>query len=123
MSDLINLQREKIDRPWGYYTTIHGNDKSLYKVKEIVVLPKSRLSLQSHNHRSEHWVIVKGRAKVQLDTEQIILEKDQHVYIPVKCLHRIENISDEMLEFTETQIGNYLGEDDIIRYEDDFGRV
>jgi mannose-1-phosphate guanylyltransferase/mannose-6-phosphate isomerase len=114
---------KKVFRPWGWYINIFGNDHNLYKVKSIAVYPGKRLSLQSHNHRSEHWVIVKGRAKVQLDTEQIILEKDQHVYIPVKCLHRIENISDEMLEFTETQIGNYLGEDDIIRYEDDFGRV
>jgi mannose-1-phosphate guanylyltransferase/mannose-6-phosphate isomerase len=79
--------------------------------------------LQSHNHRSEHWVIVKGTCKVQVGDEILILNKDQHVYIPLNTLHRIENIGDELLEFTETQIGNYLGEDDIIRYEDDFGRL
>lgn len=84
--------------------------------------PGKRLSLQSHNCRSEHWVIVKGTAKVLVNTETKILNKDEIVYIPVKTLHRIENIGDDLLEFIETQIGDYLGEDDIIRYEDDFGR-
>ena len=85
--------------------------------------PGKRLSLQSHNHRSEHWVIVKGIAKVHLNSDTIIRNKDESIYIPVKALHRIENIGDDLLEFTETQIGDYLGEDDIVRYEDDFGRI
>jgi mannose-1-phosphate guanylyltransferase/mannose-6-phosphate isomerase len=67
--------------------------------------------------------MVKGSAKVTLGKDEIILQKDQHIYIPVKTLHRIENIGEDLLEFTETQIGDYLGEDDIIRYEDDFGRI
>jgi len=93
------------------------------KVKRIAVYPGKRLSLQSHNYRSEHWVIVKGNGKVQLGVEEIFVQKDQNIYIPIKTLHRIENVGTELLEFTETQIGDYLGEDDIIRYEDDFGRV
>jgi mannose-1-phosphate guanylyltransferase/mannose-6-phosphate isomerase len=111
----------KAYRPWGYYCNIY--ETKGYKMKKIVVYPGKRLSLQSHNFRSEHWVIVSGKGKVQLGYEEIILEKDKSIYIPVKELHRIENIGEDLLEFTETQIGDYLGEDDIVRYEDDFGRV
>ena len=128
MDSLKRAKREeafyhkKVFRPWGFYENIHGNDYNGFKVKKISVYPGKRLSLQSHNQRSEHWVIVKGIGKVQLDEEFIEMNKDDHIHIPVKMLHRIENIGTELLEFTETQIGDYLGEDDIIRYEDDFGR-
>jgi len=114
---------KKVFRPWGWYKNVEGNDTNGFKVKRIAVYPGKRLSLQSHNYRSEHWVMVRGSAKVTLGTDEIILQKDQHIYIPLKTLHRIENIGEDLLEFTETQIGDYLGEDDIIRYEDDFGRV
>jgi mannose-1-phosphate guanylyltransferase/mannose-6-phosphate isomerase len=117
------LLHKKVFRQWGYYKNVEGTDNSGFKIKKIAVYPGKRLSLQSHDHRSEHWVIAKGKAKVQVGTEELILEKDEHVYIPVKALHRIENIGTDLMEFTETQIGDYLGEDDIIRYEDDFGRV
>lgn len=126
---LKNKKREeatfhrKVLRPWGWYINIHGSDNNGFKVKTISVYPGKKLSLQSHNQRSEHWVIVRGNAKVTLNQDELILHEDQSVYIPVKALHRIENIGSEILEFTETQIGNYLGEDDIVRYEDDFGRV
>jgi len=110
-------------RQWGYYKNVEGNDNNGFKVKRISVYPGKRLSLQSHNHRSEHWVIVKGTAKVQVNDNIIIRNKDESVYIPINALHRIENIGEDLLEFTETQIGDYLGEDDIIRYEDDFGRI
>lgn len=110
-------------RPWGWYKNVEGSDTNGFKVKRIAVYPGKRLSLQSHNYRSEHWVMVRGNSMVTLGTDEIILQKDQHIYIPVKTLHRIENIGEDLLEFTETQIGDYLGEDDIIRYEDDFGRV
>jgi mannose-1-phosphate guanylyltransferase/mannose-6-phosphate isomerase len=113
----------KENRPWGWYCNIEGNEYSGFKVKRIAVYPGKKLSLQSHDKRSEHWVIVSGRAKVQVGHDFLILEKNQHVYIPKKTLHRMENIGDELLEFVETQIGEYLGEDDIIRYEDDFNRV
>ena len=109
-------------RPWGSYKNIEEVDGK-YKVKVITVNMGQKLSLQSHNHRSEHWVIVKGKGKVQVGNEFHILEKNQHIFIPINELHRIENIGDEILEFTETQIGDYLGEDDIIRYQDDYGRV
>ena len=132
MSDLKSNKSESVRpledpdtfyRPWGYYTTIHGNDNTGYKVKKICVFTNSRLSLQSHNQRSEHWVIVQGKAKVQIGDEFVELNKNQHVYIPIKTLHRIENIGEELLIFIETQIGDYLGEDDIIRYQDDYNRI
>ena len=113
---------KKVFRPWGWYINVEGNDYNGFKIKRIAVYPGKRLSLQSHNYRSEHWVIVKGNAKVQVGNDNFILNSDQNIYIPIKTLHRIENIGNELLEFTETQIGDYLGEDDIIRYEDDFGR-
>lgn len=113
----------KAYRPWGWYMNIEGNDNSGFKVKRICVYPGKRLSLQSHNHRSEHWVIVKGTARVQVGKDYHNLDKNQSVYIPIGVLHRMENNSDDEVEFVETQIGDYLGEDDIVRYEDDFGRV
>jgi len=117
------LLHKKVFRPWGYYINVEGNDHSGFKIKRIAVYPGKRLSMQSHRYRSEHWVIAKGKAKVQVGTEEFLLEKDQHIYIPLQALHRIENVGEELMEFTETQIGDYLGEDDIIRYEDDFGRI
>ena len=117
------MLHKTVFRPWGYYKNVEGHDINGFKIKRISVYPGKRLSLQSHNHRSEHWVIVKGTAKVQLNSDSIIINKDESIYIPVKALHRIENIGDDLLEFTETQIGYYLGEDDIVRYEDDFGRI
>jgi len=111
------------NRPWGWYCNIEGNDNSGFKVKRIAVYPGKRLSLQTHERRSEHWVIVKGIGKMQLGGDFLTLTVNQSIYIPKKTLHRIENIGDELLEFVETQIGDYLGEDDIIRYDDDFGRV
>ena len=122
IKDMLNVHA-KAYRPWGWYINVEGNDHSGFKVKRIGVYPGKRLSLQSHNHRSEHWVVVKGTAKVQVGKDFHILKKNQHVYIPIGVLHRMENIGKDMVEFVETQIGSYLGEDDIVRYEDDFGRV
>ena len=110
-----------INKPWGYYEVLDSHEGFL--IKKILVKPKEKLSLQSHNHRSEHWVVTKGKARVQLNDEFIEMGPNDHVYIPVTALHRMENIGDEMVEFVETQIGDYLGEDDIVRYEDDFGRA
>jgi mannose-1-phosphate guanylyltransferase/mannose-6-phosphate isomerase len=130
MTKLVNDKKKelleihaKAYRPWGWYTNIEGNDYSGFKVKRIGVYPKKRLSLQSHDKRSEHWVMIKGKAKVQVGKDFHILHKNQSVYIPIGVLHRMENIGSEMVEFIETQIGDYLGEDDIKRYQDDFGRV
>ena len=113
----------KVYRPWGWYINIDGNDYNGSKVKRIGIYPGKKLSLQSHNKRSEHWVIVKGTAKIQVGNDFHILHSNQSIYIPVTVLHRAENIGNDMVELIETQIGEYLGEDDIIRYEDDFGRV
>jgi mannose-6-phosphate isomerase-like protein (cupin superfamily) len=110
------------NRPWGYYETVYGDNNSEHKVKRIVVFPNKRLSLQSHNKRVEHWTIVKGNAKIQIGEEYYNVGPNIHVYIPLNTVHRIENVGTDLLVFIETQIGDYLGEDDIIRYEDDFGR-
>lgn len=113
----------KTHRPWGWYMNIYGDDNSGTKVKKIHVKPHKRLSLQSHEHRHEHWVIIKGEPRVQVGQNFYNLKKNDYIYIPKTELHRIENNTDSDVEFIETQIGNYLGEDDIRRYEDDFGRV
>jgi mannose-1-phosphate guanylyltransferase / mannose-6-phosphate isomerase len=114
---------EKYERPWGWYINVK-EEKNQFKIKHICVFPKKRLSLQSHNRRSEHWVMVKGKAKVQVGKDFLILHKNQNVFIPKETLHRIENLDEsENVEFVETQIGDYLEEDDIIRYEDDYGRI
>lgn len=119
----LKIVHSKAFRPWGWYINVEGNDHSGYKVKRIGVYPGKRLSLQSHNHRSEHWVITKGLARVQLNDDFVEMGPNEHIFIPVKSLHRMENIGEEMVEFIETQIGDYLGEDDIVRYQDDFGRA
>ena len=108
-------------RPWGYYTIIE--DKNGYKVKRIVVNAGAKLSLQMHHHRDEHWVIVKGLASVTKGKEQFKLHDNESIFIPKLTLHRIENIGSTPLEFIETQCGDYLEEDDIVRIEDIYGRV
>ncbi|MGH7908569.1 MAG: mannose-1-phosphate guanylyltransferase/mannose-6-phosphate isomerase [Thermodesulfobacteriota bacterium] len=111
----------KVYRPWGYYLVLEEKDNT--KVKRIVVNPGARLSLQKHHHRSEHWVIVQGIAKVINGDLTLILEEKQSTFIPQNNLHRIENIGKIPLEIVEVEIGDYLEEDDIVRYEDDFGRA
>jgi mannose-1-phosphate guanylyltransferase/mannose-6-phosphate isomerase len=108
-------------RPWGKYEII--SESPTFKVKFITVSPKKRLSLQKHEHRSEHWVVVKGTAHVTRDEEIIVLKENQSTYIPSGTKHRLENLQEnEMLYIIEVQCGEYLGEDDIIRYNDDYGR-
>ena len=94
-----------------------------YPVKWLDVKPGKRLSYQSHEHRSEHWTVVAGTATVILDDKTIEIPCGQHIYIPVKSRHRIENRGKEKIRIVEVQTGSYLGEDDIIRYEDDYGRT
>lgn len=114
-------------RPWGVYFVLEDNP--MYKVKKIIVNPGMRLSLQSHEQRSEHWTVVSGTAAVDIrapefqNVEQIrIYTENQGCHIPVKHLHRLANIGKEPLVIVEVQCGSYTGEDDIKRYEDDFGR-
>ena len=111
----------KIEKPWGYYINIYENDNQ--KLKKIVVYPGKRLSLQSHKFRSEHWIITKGNANVQLNDKFYNLTENEHIFIPVTEKHRIENNTEQLLEFIELQYGSYLDENDIIRYQDDFGRI
>ncbi len=111
----------KVYRPWGSYTVLqHVNG---YKLKRIEVNPRAALSLQSHQHRSEHWVVVSGTARVTNGDETFLLAQNQSTYIPAGNKHRLENPEDELLIMIEVQCGDYLEEDDIIRYDDDYGRL
>ncbi|MGC8659101.1 MAG: phosphomannose isomerase type II C-terminal cupin domain, partial [Desulfomonilaceae bacterium] len=107
-------------RPWGYYRVL--SDLEDHKVKRIVVYPGKRLSLQSHRRRSEHWIFIGGAGLVTLDSEEIFVEAGQSIFIPVGVKHRIKNPGSEPTVFIEVQTGDYFGEDDIERFEDDFGR-
>lgn len=107
-------------RPWGSYTILLQSPG--YKLKKIIVMPGKRISLQRHYHRSEHWVIVNGTAKVTNEKEQFFLSENQSTYIPKTALHRLENPGKIPLEIIEVQQGDYLGEDDIERFDDDYGR-
>ena len=107
-------------RPWGSFTIL--DEGKNFKVKRIEVLPGKRLSYQRHSHRSEHWFIVSGVAKVTLNGEVSIVNDGGSLDIPVGTDHRVENPGGEMLIFIETQTGDYFGEDDIVRISDDFGR-
>lgn len=111
----------KEERPWGSFEILHQEDQ--LKVKRIIVKPGKRLSLQSHKRRSENWVIIRGNALVTLDEEEIPLAPSQHVFIPAGAKHRVGNQGSEDVVFIEVQTGVYLGEDDIVRYEDDFDRL
>lgn len=109
-------------KPWGWFINLDGSDFSGHRVKKLCVYPGYRLSLQSHKERSEHLIIVEGKARVQIGDDFHIVDVNKSIYIPRGVIHRMENIGDGNLQFIETQVGNYLGEDDIIRHEDDFGR-
>jgi mannose-6-phosphate isomerase len=111
----------KLDRrPWGTFTVLDEGDN--FKVKRIEVLSGKRLSYQKHAQRAEHWVVVQGTAKVTLDDREIIVKTGEAIDIAIGAAHRVENPDDELLVFIEVQRGNYLGEDDIVRLQDDFGR-
>ncbi len=108
-------------RPWGTFTVL--DEGKNFKVKRIEVLPGKRLSYQKHSQRAEHWVVVRGTAKVTLDGREIVLVTGEAIDIAIGAAHRVENPADEDLVFIEVQKGPYLGEDDIVRLQDDFGRV
>lgn len=112
-------------RPWGVYYVLE--DEALFKVKKIIVQPDNRLSLQSHKHRSEHWTVVSGEATVdirsldEVSTEKLqLLKTNESCYIPKGHIHRLINASTEPIVLIEVQCGDYMGEDDIHRFEDDF---
>ncbi len=117
----VKTIHKTVFRPWGYYTCLAEGEGYLTKV--ISVSPKQKLSIQSHNHRSEHWVILEGRALVVLDGKNYDLDAGQSIDIPLKAVHSLQNPYDKELRIIEVQKGDYISEDDIIRYEDAYGRV
>lgn len=108
-------------RPWGSYTVLE--ETPTFKVKRIEVLPGKRLSYQKHAQRAEHWFVVAGTAKVTLDGNEITIQTGDSIDIPVGAAHRVENPGNDELIFIEVQRGTYLGEDDIVRLQDDYGRT
>ncbi|MFA6920201.1 MAG: mannose-1-phosphate guanylyltransferase/mannose-6-phosphate isomerase [Gallionella sp.] len=116
-----HVYHARVNRPWGSYTVLE-EDPEGFKLKRIEVAPGARLSLQSHAHRSEHWVVVSGTATVTHGEEVITVQKNQSTYIPIGTKHRLENRGNEPLHIVEIQVGEYLGEDDIQRFEDNYGR-
>ena len=111
----------KVYRPWGYYDSIE-NDEG-FQVKRLVVNPGAQLSLQMHHHRAEHWVVVKGTAEVINGDEKLLLRVNESTYIPIGATHSLANPGKVLLELIEVQSGDYLGEDDIVRFEDIYGRT
>ena len=109
-----------VHRPWGSYTVLEEGER--FKIKRIEVKPGASLSLQMHHHRSEHWVVVTGRAKVVNGDRELILETNQSTYIEKEHKHRLENPTNDPLVMIEVQSGDYLGEDDIVRFDDIYGR-
>lgn len=110
-----------VERPWGYFDVLE--DRNSHKVKRIVVYSNQRLSYQSHTKRHETWVFTRGEGIVTLDGHDLPVMKGSVIKIPVGVKHRIKNTSEGHLEFIEVQTGEYFGEDDIVRYEDDYGRI
>ena len=111
----------EVFRPWGKYDSVDSGDG--YQVKRISVKPGARLSVQMHHHRAEHWIVVSGRAKVTNGDKTFFLNVNESTYIPAGVIHSLENPEKTILELIEVQSGSYLGEDDIVRFEDKYGRV
>lgn len=127
VTDLSNQQRQeqllhrKVARPWGWYDSVDEGER--FKVKRIQVSPGSSLSLQKHHHRAEHWIVVKGTAEITCGDKKFLLTENQSTYIPLGEVHRLSNPGSIPLEIIEVQSGSYLGEDDIVRLEDHYGRT
>jgi mannose-1-phosphate guanylyltransferase/mannose-6-phosphate isomerase len=119
-SEAYKLHRT-VARPWGTYTVLEEGPG--FKIKRIVVKPGQSLSLQMHHHRSEHWVVVSGAAKVTVDQQTALVSPNQSTYIPIGARHRLSNPGVTDLIMIEVQCGSYLGEDDIVRFNDEYGRV
>ncbi|WP_414445154.1 mannose-1-phosphate guanylyltransferase/mannose-6-phosphate isomerase [Burkholderia sp. 22PA0106] len=111
----------KVHRPWGYYDSIDSGER--FQVKRIVVTPGEKLSLQMHHHRAEHWIVVRGTAEVTRGEDTFLISENESTYIPLGTVHRLANPGKTPLEIIEVQSGTYLGEDDIVRFEDNYGRL
>jgi mannose-1-phosphate guanylyltransferase/mannose-6-phosphate isomerase len=118
-AQVVNLP-PRVARPWGSYETI--SEGARFQIKRIVVSPGEQLSLQMHFHRAEHWIVVSGTAEVTVDDEVKLLQENQSTYIPAGSRHRLANPGKVALELVEVQCGPYLGEDDIVRFDDVYGR-
>jgi mannose-1-phosphate guanylyltransferase/mannose-6-phosphate isomerase len=116
----VTVDHLKVHRPWGSYQSVDNGER--HQVKRIIVKPGQRLSLQKHYHRSEHWIVVRGAARVTVNELVKTVHENESIYIPIGAVHRLENPGKIMLELIEVQTGSYLGEDDIIRIEDDYRR-
>jgi mannose-6-phosphate isomerase-like protein (cupin superfamily) len=114
------MEQYTVQRPWGSFTVLV--DEGHFKTKRLDVLAGKRLSLQSHHRRCEHWIIVTGQTTITVGDNVDTYSAGQHVFVPRKIKHRIENTGDTLLTIVEVQLGDYFGEDDIIRYEDDYDR-
>jgi mannose-1-phosphate guanylyltransferase/mannose-6-phosphate isomerase len=110
----------RVHRPWGSYQSVDNGDR--HQVKRIIVKPGGRLSLQKHHHRAEHWIVVRGAARVTVNELVKTVHENESIYIPIGAIHRLENPGKILLELIEVQTGSYFGEDDIIRIEDDYQR-
>jgi mannose-6-phosphate isomerase-like protein (cupin superfamily) len=117
----VRIEKSEDHRPWGYYQVLLDEDHS--KVKRIVVYPGKRLSLQRHQYRAEHWLILSGTAIVQSGNTEVLMGIGESIDIPEGTLHRLQNPGEENLTIIEIQRGEYCGEDDIERFQDDYGRV
>ena len=117
----VTEEHLRVHRPWGSYQSVDNGDR--HQVKRIIVKAGGRLSLQKHHHRSEHWIVVRGAAQVTVDDRVKTVHENESIYIPIGATHRLENPGKIPLELIEVQTGSYLGEDDIIRIEDDYRRT
>ena len=116
----LHVTHRKVFRPWGAYESIDNGER--FQVKRITVNPGAKLSLQMHHKRAEHWIVVSGTAQVTCDDKVFPLKENESTFIPLGARHRLENIGTEPLQLIEVQSGSYLGEDDIVRFEDSYGR-
>jgi mannose-1-phosphate guanylyltransferase/mannose-6-phosphate isomerase len=114
------LIHKTVERPWGSYTVLEKGNR--YKIKRVVLKPRAKLSLQLHRRRSEHWVVVSGTAKVTRENETYLVQTNESTYIPINTKHRLENPEETLLQIIEVQNGDYVEEDDIERFSDDYGR-
>jgi mannose-1-phosphate guanylyltransferase/mannose-6-phosphate isomerase len=114
------VEHTTVYRPWGSYTVLEEGER--YKIKRIFVKPNHKLSQQMHYHRSEHWVVIKGTAKVIINDRENIVHENESIYVPKSTKHRLENPGKVPLELIEVQNGEYVGEDDIVRFDDVYGR-
>jgi mannose-1-phosphate guanylyltransferase/mannose-6-phosphate isomerase len=115
------IEHQEIFRPWGSYKTLETGDR--YRIKRVVVKPGESLSLQMHHHRTEHWVVIRGTAQVTIGDKTFFVHEGESTFVPKSTLHRLANLGKVPLELIEVQNGEYVEEDDIVRFEDKYGRV